>query len=104
MASMISATVPGLRSPPAMYEPASTLVQTVGMLEIRPSRSSVDRRGIRTAAVTFIRSVPLRRTISLAQYRRPLRQHVQVFVPRDKVPPRLHRWQGGLQGSEKLRG
>src|SRR3981189_2182937 len=90
MASMISTIRPGFRSPPAMTDPASTLVQTVGMLEIRPSRSSVDRRGIRTAVAAFIRPIPLRRTISRARC--------------DRLPLRLHRWQAGLQGSEKLRG
>src|SRR6476646_6098910 len=53
-----------------MTEPARTLVQTVGTLEIRPSRNSVDRLGIWTA-VTLIRQVSSRRTKSRARYLRP---------------------------------
>src|SRR6266446_9315900 len=53
-----------------MTEPARTLVQTVGTLEIRPSRNSVDRLGIWTA-VELIRQVPSRRTKSRVRYPRP---------------------------------
>src|SRR5258708_12032927 len=53
-----------------MTEPARTLVQTVGPLQIGPSRNSVDRLGIWTA-VTLIRQVPSRRTTSRARCRRP---------------------------------
>src|SRR6266851_8779889 len=53
-----------------MTDAARTLVQTVGTLEIRPSRNSVDRLGIWTA-VTLIQRVPSCRMRSRARYLPP---------------------------------
>jgi hypothetical protein len=70
------------------------------MLEIRPSRSSVgqawhpDSGGDVHPSVPFAQNDVSRATSAA----RP------GYFPSDKVPLRLHRWQGGLQGSEKLQG
>src|SRR3979490_756498 len=85
---MISTIAFGDWAPLAMTEPARTLVQTVGRLEIRPRRSSVDKPGI-AAAVVLIPPVPLRRMKSHAQYRRPWIRFANAPAARPRCKSRL---------------
>src|SRR5918995_5855224 len=68
-------------SPPAMAVAAMTLVQTVGRLETRPSRSRVPSAG--KVAVTFIREFP-KDEGKLA--RDVVRFRASFQVPREHVP------------------